>query len=406
VIWPRDWTLANIQSAISNGFLLNIGNSLLIAAVTVVGGLAISAMSAFALAVIPFRGRSLTFSAVVLSFLVPFEAIAIPLSQTFGQWGLSNTLIALVLPGLGNGLAVFNLRQFFLGVPASLTEAATLDGAGWFRIFWSVYLPLSRPALVGSGLILFLFQWQAYLWPVLVVSSQQLDLAPVAIAKSFGAFSSNYGQVFAETAVLAIIPAVVLLALQRYFVASITVLPGANRELGAAHVTDGLTALRPGVVLAQCEIPMAAVAAAYQWCTRNGARFVLNPSPLTAVPPEIAAGADLLILNVGEARALAGLPPGTPDASAPDAGTLVRALLARTRRVVITTGSDGAYIGEHGAVAHIPGKRVRVVDTTGAGDEFAGVLAGQVAHGQPLAAAAAAANHAAARIAALPRTAR
>jgi putative chitobiose transport system permease protein len=222
VIWPRDWTLANIQSAISNGFLLNIGNSLLVAAATVVGGLAISAMSAFALAVIPFRGRSLAFSIVVLSFLVPFEAIAIPLSQTFGQWGLSNTLIALILPGLGNGLAVFNLRQFFLGVPASLSEAATLDGAGWFRIFWSVYLPLSRPALVGSGLILFLFQWQAYLWPVLVVSNQQLDLAPVAIAKSFGAFSSNYGQVFAETAVLAIIPAVVLLALQRYFVASIS----------------------------------------------------------------------------------------------------------------------------------------------------------------------------------------
>jgi multiple sugar transport system permease protein/putative chitobiose transport system permease protein len=222
VIWPRHWTLANIESALSNGFLRNIGNSLLVAAITVIGGLAVSAMSAFALAVIPFRGRTLTFSVVVLSFLVPFEAIAIPLSQSFGQWGLNNTLLALILPGLGNGLAVFNLRQFFLGVPTSLTEAATIDGAGWFRIFWSVYLPLSRPALIGSGLILFLFQWQAYLWPVLVVSNQQLDLAPVAIAKSFAAFTSNYGQVFAETAVLAIIPAIVLLALQRYFVASIS----------------------------------------------------------------------------------------------------------------------------------------------------------------------------------------
>ena len=77
-------------------------------------------------------------------------------------------------------------------------------------------------ALIGAGLILFLFQWQAYLWPVLVISNQQLDLAPVAIAKSFGAFTSNYGQVFAETAVLAIIPAIVLLALQRFFVTSIS----------------------------------------------------------------------------------------------------------------------------------------------------------------------------------------
>jgi putative chitobiose transport system permease protein len=222
VLWPKEWTLANIESAVNSGFLLNLGNSVLVAAITVVVGLAISAAAAFALAVIPFRGRTATFAIVVLSFLVPFEAIAIPLSQTFGEWGVSNSLFALILPGLGNGLAVFTLRQFFLGVPKSLSEAANLDGAGWGRVFWSVYLPLSRPALIGAGLILFLFQWQAYLWPVLVISNQQLDLAPVAIAKSFGAFTSNYGQVFAETAVLAIIPAIVLLALQRFFVTSVS----------------------------------------------------------------------------------------------------------------------------------------------------------------------------------------
>jgi putative chitobiose transport system permease protein len=222
VLWPQHWTLANIESAVGSGFLVNLGNSVLVAVLTVVIGLAISAMAAFALAVIPFRGRAATFSIVVLSFLVPFEAIAIPLSQSFSQWGLSNSFIALILPGLGNGLAVFTLRQFFLGVPPSLAEAADMDGAGWARIFWSVYLPLSRPALIGAGLILFLFQWQAYLWPILVVSNPSLDLAPVAISKSFGAFTSNFGQVFAETAVLAIIPAIVLLALQRFFVTSVT----------------------------------------------------------------------------------------------------------------------------------------------------------------------------------------
>lgn len=221
VLWPQHWTLANLRSAADNGFLLNIWNSIFVAGVTVIVGLAISAMAAFALAVIPFRGATATFSVVVLSFLVPFEAIAIPLAQNFNQWGLTNTYLALILPGLGNGLAVFTLRQFFLGVPTSLSEAATIDGAGWFRVFWSVYLPLSRPALIGAGLILFLFQWQAYLWPILVTSQGSLDLAPVAIAKSFGAFTSNYGQVFAETAILAIIPAIVMLALQRYFVASV-----------------------------------------------------------------------------------------------------------------------------------------------------------------------------------------
>jgi len=221
VLWPKDFTLVNLQSAVDSGFMTALGNSLLVAAVTVVVGLGISAAAAFALAVIPFKGRSVVFTIVVLSFLVPFEAIAIPLSRSFSEWGLTNTLLALILPGLGNGLAVFTLRQFFLGIPHSLSEAAHLDGANWFRIFWSIYLPLTRPALIGAGLILFLFQWQAYLWPILVTSNASLDLAPVAIAKSFGAFSTDYGRVFAETAILAVIPAVVLLVLQRYFVTSV-----------------------------------------------------------------------------------------------------------------------------------------------------------------------------------------
>lgn len=221
VLWPQEWTLDNLRSAVDSGFLTALGNSLVVAAATVALGLIVSSAAAFALAVIPFRGRGAVFTVVVLSFLIPFEAIAIPLSRTVSDWGLANTLIALILPGLGNGLAVFTLRQFFLGIPRSLSEAAHLDGAGWFRIYRSIYLPLTRPALIGAGLILFLFQWQAYLWPILITSTQAMDLAPVAIAKSFGAFSTDYGRVFAETAILAVIPAVILLALQRYFVTSV-----------------------------------------------------------------------------------------------------------------------------------------------------------------------------------------
>jgi putative chitobiose transport system permease protein len=220
-IWPRHWTFANVRSAIDSGFLVNLGNSLLVAGVTVVVGLLFSAMAGFALAVLPFKGRQTLFAVVVLSFLVPFEAIAIPLSRSFHNWGLANTYLALILPGLGNGLAVFSLRQFFLGVPYALAEAARVDGASWWRIFWSIYLPLCRPVLIGAGLMLFLFQWQAYMWPILVVSQDNLDLAPVSIAKAFGAFSTDYGRVFVETAVLALVPAAILLTLQRHFVSSL-----------------------------------------------------------------------------------------------------------------------------------------------------------------------------------------
>jgi multiple sugar transport system permease protein/putative chitobiose transport system permease protein len=187
----------------------------------VVVGLVVCSMAAFALAAIPFRGRGVVFGVVVVSFLIPFEAIAIPLSQAFRDWGLANSYAGLILPGVGNGLAIFTLRQFFLGVPSELREAAEIDGAGWWRIYWQIYLPLSRSALVGAGLILFLFQWQSFLWPVLVVDSDNMDLAPVTLAKNFGAFTSDYGRVFAEAVAISIIPAVLLLVFQRFFVASL-----------------------------------------------------------------------------------------------------------------------------------------------------------------------------------------
>jgi putative chitobiose transport system permease protein len=221
VLWPRNFTLHNLATTWDSGFARNLTNSVVVSAVTVVFGICISALAAFALAVIEFPGRKIVFGLVVLSFLVPFEAIAIPLARTFTDWHLTASIPALVLPGLGNGLAVFTLRQFFLGVPGELAEAARVDGAGWPRIFSRIYLPLARPALIGTGLILFLFQWQAYLWPILVTSDDQDDVAPVSIAKTFNAFSTDYGRVFAETAVLAVIPAIILLALQRYFVASV-----------------------------------------------------------------------------------------------------------------------------------------------------------------------------------------
>ncbi len=221
ILWPTDPTLANFRSMVEIGFLRNVGNSLFVVGVTVVVGLLICAMAAFALAVIPLPGRDLIFGIVVVSFLVPFEAIAIPLSQQFRDWGLANTFTGLILPGLAQGLAVFSLRQFFLGIPGELKEAAEVDGAGYARIFLRIYLPLARPALIGSGLILFLFQWQAYLWPVLITADPEMDLAPVSIARNFMGIKVDYGTTFAEAVVLAVIPAVAILALKRYFVASL-----------------------------------------------------------------------------------------------------------------------------------------------------------------------------------------
>jgi len=218
LVIPSEVTLQNyVRLLVDGGFARALLNSAFVCVASVLVGLLISAMAAYALAVFHFRGRNIVFAVVVVSFMVPFEAIAIPLAQQFTNWGLGNTYLGLILPGIGNGLAVFNLRQHFLGIPTSYREAAMLDGASEPRILFSLYMRLSGPALTNSAVLIFLGQWTAYLWPLLVVSNNDLQLAPVALAGTFGEHGADYGQDFAGTIMLSLVPAISMLVLQRFF---------------------------------------------------------------------------------------------------------------------------------------------------------------------------------------------
>ncbi len=217
---PRNLTLDNVVQLWSSPFSQAIFNSILVTTITVVVGLALCSAAAFALAVIDFAGRNAVFMLVVVSFLIPFDAIAVPLYQILRGFQLQNTYMGLVLPGIGNGLAVFMLRQFFLGIPRELSEAAKIDGLGYFAIFWRIYLPLSVPALISAGLILFVFQWQAYLWPLLIAPAPEYKLAAVAIAQFSDVYETNYGLIFAAALFISLIPMLVLTFFQQYFSAS------------------------------------------------------------------------------------------------------------------------------------------------------------------------------------------
>src|SRR3954454_16981988 len=222
---PRHFTFGNFGHLGDGGFDTAMANSLLVTVVTLVLGLFICATAAFALAVLRFPGRTAIFGVMVVSFLIPFDAIAIPLTGVFRDAGLQNSYLALILPGVGNGFAVFLLRGFFRGIPEELSEAARIDGLGWWGIFVRIYLPLSRPALIGAGLILFVFQWQAYLWPLLIAPDGSKRGAPVAIAQ-FPGFAGehgvDFGAIFAGAVVTALVPLLVLLFFQRYFTQSVT----------------------------------------------------------------------------------------------------------------------------------------------------------------------------------------
>jgi ABC-type glycerol-3-phosphate transport system permease component len=219
---PRDLTFGNFTRLLDAGFARAMLNSTIVTAGTLVGGLAVCASAAFALAVLRFPGRGVFFGVMVISFLIPFDAIAIPLMSVFRGVGVDNSYLALILPGIGNGFAVFLLRSFFLGIPAELADAARVDGLGWWGVFRRIYLPLSKPALIGAGLILFVFQWQSYLWPLLIAPDPQMKVAPVAIAQFAGQQGVDFGAIFAGATLTAVVPLLVLLFFQRYFTQSVT----------------------------------------------------------------------------------------------------------------------------------------------------------------------------------------
>ncbi|MFC5828250.1 carbohydrate ABC transporter permease [Nonomuraea insulae] len=218
---PETVTLDNFVTLLSGEFHWALINSVIVAFLSVVLGTFLSATAAFALAVLRFPGRGALFGVLVLSFLIPFEAIAIPLATTFRAMEMQNTYIGLVLPGIGSGLAIFLLRQFFLNIPPSLAEAARIDGLSWWGVFRHIYLPLSRPSLVGAGLVVFVFQWQSFLWPLLIAPDPAMKVAPVAIADFAGELGVDYGQMFAGAILAAGVPLLVLLIFQRQFTASL-----------------------------------------------------------------------------------------------------------------------------------------------------------------------------------------
>ncbi|MFE4174060.1 ribokinase [Streptomyces sp. NPDC056909] len=178
---------------------------------------------------------------------------------------------------------------------------------------------------------------------------------------------------------------------------SITVLPEANRLLLPADVTRALDVLAPQLVLTQLEIPQATTEAAARWSVTHGARLMLNASPSAALPEHVLAAADPLIVNLTEAHHLTFAE--RPEESA-------NLLAERCVSVIITLGSDGSLVVEQGRTTHLPASRLTPVDTTGAGDVFAGVTAAHLAHGTSLVEAAQQATLAAARAIRTPRSSR
>lgn len=204
-------------------YAVNIGraylNSIIVSALTVLGILFTSSLSGFAFAKYHFPLKNVLFTIILASMMIPFFVILIPVFYIVKQLGWLNNYAGLILPGVVSAYGVFMLRQFIQGIPDELLDAARIDGASEFRIYWQLIVPLSGPALATLGVFSLVGVWNSFLWPLLVVQDSALHTVPLALnnLRTYGAEERSLNLRMAGT-VLSVIPSVVVFVwLQRFF---------------------------------------------------------------------------------------------------------------------------------------------------------------------------------------------
>lgn len=198
-------------------------NSLVIAIASVVLTVFVASLAAYPLARYDFYGRNLIFLALLSTLMIPFQLYMIPLFLlTTGTLRLGNTVWGVVLPFCSSVFGIYLIKQFYSSVPRDLEEAARVDGAGEFRLWWQVMFPLTKPAVATLAIFTFVGSWGAFLWPLIVLQSEDKQTLPVLLATMTGAFVERTSYLAAGS-VIAIAPVILFfLFLQRFFLGGIT----------------------------------------------------------------------------------------------------------------------------------------------------------------------------------------
>jgi multiple sugar transport system permease protein len=221
-LWPRELTVEHFVEVWERiPFARLYLNTIIFAGGVTLISLLFDSMAAYALARIPFKGRGIVFVLILLLLMLPFQVTLIPLYDMLSGMGLTNTLPGLIIPRMTNAFGIFFLTQFFLSLPKDLEEAARMDGASEWRIYWGIIMPLARPALLTLGLFHFQYNWNDLLWPLVMSSSVETSTLPAGLALFMGQHVVEYGLLMAGS-LLALLPVVIFfLLIQRSFVAGI-----------------------------------------------------------------------------------------------------------------------------------------------------------------------------------------
>jgi len=227
-ILPGSQGLANYQAALQTGSTFRMSppvsnmmwNSFVMALVITFGKITISIISAYAVVFFRFPGRMAAFWLIFITLMLPVEVRIIPTYEVVSDLGMINSFAGLTVPLIASATATLLFRQFFLTIPDEYVEAAKIDGAGPLRFFWDILLPLSRTNIAALFVILFIYGWNQYLWPLLITTDQNMDTIVLGIKKMIGTGDSQTEwHLVMATTVLAIVPPVLVVVLmQKWFV--------------------------------------------------------------------------------------------------------------------------------------------------------------------------------------------
>ncbi|MCA8884393.1 MAG: sn-glycerol-3-phosphate ABC transporter permease UgpE [Rhodobacteraceae bacterium] len=221
---PGDRFLENYQKALFSGVNVPVAvmlfNSLVMATGIAVGKIVISILSAFAIVYFRFPARSLFFWLIFLTLMLPVEVRIVPTYEVVARFGMLNTYGGLIFPLIASATATFLFRQFFLTIPDELAEAARVDGAGPMRFFWDIVLPMSRTNIAALFVILFIYGWNQYLWPLLVTTDPAMNTIVMGLKQMFpsGDDIADWPVIMATSILAMIPPVIVVISMQKLFI--------------------------------------------------------------------------------------------------------------------------------------------------------------------------------------------
>ena len=212
--YPAAWGIANFPRYFLNSIVVSVTVTLI--------SLLLNSMAGYAFAKYNFRGREVIFVLIISTLMIPFQVTMIPVFILLRNLGWLNAFTGLIVPGIAGAFGIFLMRQFFYTIPNDLIDSGRIDGAGEFRIFAQIVLPLCKPAFAALGIFTFMGSWNAFIWPLIVVRSDDMRTLPLAIAAMAAGHYIMSWPLLMAGALFVIGPVIlVFLALQRYFIQGI-----------------------------------------------------------------------------------------------------------------------------------------------------------------------------------------